>query len=237
MNRSADAILMRIITRTNFTGDIGGPGNPLIHAIDSSNPLSRAVIRGSGAVYLSGKVGGTFNVVLDTTGSLNADGNLNDLCVKRGTATIASTCDFAGFLILDGPAATVTMADIDTTEQHPPYVTIWNGTLNDNRQVENVTLCIVTVFGGTFNLTAPERDPLKVFVGPAGTYNYTNTTGGSYAYQDIVCAGEVDFSTVASPNTVGHVFRGQLANTLGAVNQSGVMDVSSADVDLREEYP
>jgi hypothetical protein len=240
MDRTADNELLRIVVRENFTGDIGGTGNPLIHDMDVAEPLTRIIHRGSGDFYWQTAAAGYADIVMDSPGTFYADGDVRNIFVKSGTVNVASTCDFVAtsWLILDGAAAIVTMADYDATEQYPPYILLWNGTFNNNRELENGTGCVGVIFGGTWNQAGKVRDGLMLMVGPAGTYNYTsNTTGGAVALSTIACAGKVDMSALNYNIGVDDMFRGQLANMLGTAIQSGYANIVGVDLDLREEYP
>jgi hypothetical protein len=239
MDRSADAILYQIIVRDNFTGNIGGSGNYLIHSLDTlNNSQAHLLHRGTGNVYFSITAAKHGDVIMDGRGNLYLDceatsAYINTLCIKAGTVSAASTCSLKGIVFLDGAAAILTVNAKDSTELDPLWIIIRNGVYTNHRLV--TTEYDVAVLGGLLDQRGIVQDSAMVLVGPAGRLKYTPSGDASAQNPDVVLCGLLD--TRASNQTIdpAQMIISQLGSLLGTAVQPGGSQYT--DIDLREEYP
>lgn len=244
MDRSGDVNLKRIVTLPSFTGDIGGVGNALIHAVDTAgDERARIIHRGSGDFYFEGaNGGGSFsNVVVDTPGRMYLDSEaveaiLMSVFVKRGYCHVASTGSFGGFAVCDGVAAELEVEAIDSSESEPTVIVVNGGKYTNKRVVSNGML--VVVLGGTLIQTGLIADGATIIVGPQGTLQYTPSAAlGAGHNPDIINCGLLDATKSRQDIVFDKYVVGQLASVLGTVVQSGVWSPLYTNCDLREEFP
>jgi hypothetical protein len=241
--------LKRLVIRSDFTGDIGGPGNYLKHWINSGvEENGRLIHRGSGDVYfmaLAMKVDMDF--VMDGRGSLHLDseagsppGFIRHVFCQAGTVSLASTA-FIGatvgagsFFITTGPAAHIEIAAADTTQSSPTFLILWGGTVANARVVDADKLLLG--FKGTLTQTGAIEDGAIVVFGEAANCNYeTLTTLGASHNPDVAINGGLNVTKIVQEITLASFIRGPHANISGNVVAGAT--AASADVDLREEYP
>jgi hypothetical protein len=242
MDRSGDTVLYRIIVRPNFTGDIGGPGNYLVHSgYTGSSEQSRAIHRGSGNVYFRNTAGWATTWIMDGTGHLYLDtefdavfGQINSVYIKRGTVTAGSTCSILKWVVLDGPAATLTVAAKDGSEDDPDWIAVFAGTFTNNRVISGAGRAVV--FGGKLDQRGAVADSAVMISGPAGRIVYTpNTTLGAGHNPDILVAGRLDTSDSNQDIEPASLVITQMGSIIGTAMQVG--DSTYVDIDLAEEYP
>lgn len=236
-----DVPLFRIITKANFTGDIGGSGNPLIHEIDTSgtNYKARVIHAGSGTVYFTAEGNTDYAHVgpgksyLDCTAT---PGDLRNVFVTAGYVNLAATAAISAKLIIDGAGAEVVATAESGAGDAPGLTVITAGTYANGKTMAASDYLIV--FGGTVTQTGRIADGANVIIGPAGRVNYKPASALGAAYNPrLVCAGAFDVSDSNYDVECEQFILLQLANTLGAPLQQGDFSPIGIDIDLREEYP
>lgn len=242
--------LKRLVVRSDFTGDIGGPGNNLMHWINSGlESDGRLIHRGTGSVYfelLATKY--DMDCVMDNAaGHIYIDseagapsGQLRNVCVKAGTVHIASTCHIAAtvgvgsFFIVTGPSAHIEIAAADANQEGPDILILWGGTVENSRRL--IAGDLLLGFRGVCTQTGVILDGAIVVFGQDAVLRYeTLTTLTGDHNPDAAINGGLDVEKIVQTLTLASYIRGPLAQISGNVVASP--SATSADIDLREEYP
>lgn len=243
--------LGRLIVKKNFTGDIGGAGNYLLHNLRSEAELdSRLIHRGPGDVYFKPydpDPSGPFDndVVVDGPGHLYLDseagvvgGRIAHVFVKSGNVTIAATCDLSStydraWIILCGASANVTIAA--GAAARAGHLVVWDGLLTNGRTVQ--TGDNIVVFRGKLIQTGAVEDGAIVLIGPDGRMEYTTATTLTSAHNpDVLSNGALDVEAIRQEIQFRRWIQGPRAQTVGE-NVSIVDPSTGVQIDLQEEYP
>jgi hypothetical protein len=237
MDRSADNVLFRIVVKDNFTGTIGGSGNPLIHSVNTATG-GYILHRGSGRFDYKVDFGELARVVIDGRGTMTVDcestAQVNGLYIKRGTVTVASTCELPYEVMLDSGGADLTVAAADGAEASPATVIVNGGTFTNNRTVAGTDH--ITVLAGKLVQTGLIADSATIIIGPHGRVKYTpsGTLGAGHNPKFVVC-GLLDTGDSNQDIVPELLVISELGNLQGTSVQPGYS--TYVDLDLREEYP
>lgn len=241
MDRNADAALFRIIVMKNFTGDIGGVGNPLIHEVDgTSDPKARFIHAGTGTVYFEAEGVNDYAHVGNGTSYLDCTatpGTLRNVFVTRGYVNLAATAKIGTRLVIDGPGAEVVSVAESGAGTTPLFTVITSGTYA-NAKTQHINKYVI-VFGGAITQTGRINDFDYIFIGPQGRMEYMPALALGAAHDNIVmvCAGLFDTSKTNQAVSTEALILLQLANVRGTPLSQGDMPKVNIDIDLREEYP
>jgi hypothetical protein len=236
LDRSADDTLYRLVVRDNFTGDIGGSGNPLIHKF-ASTAGAYLLHRGTGSAHYSVTAGQTARAIMDGHGSLDLDCEagavLWQLYIKRGAVSVASTCQLDEIVFLDGPSATLEVAAKAVAETAPGLIIINGGIYTNHREIGGTHHAFIS--GGKLVQSGLVADSALIVVGPMGRWEYTPASTVGAAHNPLVYVTGLMDTRKSNQDILPSVLvisqNGQMLGT--AVQPGGGLTT----IDLREEYP
>jgi len=241
LDRTSDQNLKRIVTYTEFTGNIGASGNPLKHALASSTDgESRIVHRGTGQFWYEGESGDVQDVFVNSRRHLGSycmicSGTIRKLVVVRGKVLIESTCNIAQIHTL-GINALVTMEAIDSSETDPSIINISAGVLQNARATTGSDYIYVGLHGF---LVQTGRVHDSSFIVNNGQIRLEPDTDPSTTHNPALyhSSGSIDQSGSKYVTSFSDLIIGPGAVTAGGALDVGGLTTLGTDLDAREEYP
>lgn len=232
LDLSGDNRIERILIEPSFTGDIGGPGNPLI-TDTGATALGRLIHRGRGRVFFQPIAGAI--VVCDSPNGIDAmslSGPLDDVFVKDGRCHVTSTAAIGGFAVCNGPGGRLV---IDAGATSPDWLVVINGVLENKRAL--ISGDIIVVLGGLLIQTGLIPTGVKIFVSPAGRMTYNPNVAIGSNKPDLLNAGLVDAGGSAQDIGFDDFVLAVESAIVGSISQAANPTSLSINVDLREDHP
>ena len=237
LDRTGDTSIKRIVTSPRYGGNIGAPGNPLMHEMNSTGASdSRIVHRGSGDFYFLPTAGGFTDVFVDSRGGALriTDGTVRNAFVRGGLLTIAAIADFTGYLVMDGPNAHVVIEAPSGSELRPTLYIIGAGHLENKAAAGSTTFVLGN--GARVTQTGKLDTSDSIIVTRDGRFDYLPGVTQTGNPARIVVLGALEASSHFDLKTVDLVIGAQGVLS-GPVSQSTPFGPSGVDIDFRKEFP
>ncbi len=231
-----------LFTTEDYTGDLGGPGNPL-WIVTAGKAITH---RGEGTMYLGSSVAITEKIVIDSENQLLAAdiyGGAAQLHVKRGYVVVGASTSFVtgyvGVVGTSGPDAHLLIEGSGTGTNEPGLMYCHGGTFTNNRTLVGAAYGdnIIVVTGGTFTQDEGLLSGYTVVYHFGGTFIYRPTAAhvnGEFIYVGIDGTGNFTQTNLVSTAAFAQTIIGPNSNFLPALGQ----DIDKYfDIDLRELYP
>lgn len=244
LDRSGDNALKRIVTYPEYTGNVGWPGDPLIHEMDSTDkPDSRVIHRGSGSFYFQADAGGFSDVLCDSPNMLNAmqlGGTLRKVFIKRGYVAILADATISQEVNVDGLDARLFIGvsgnGVGTVN------TIKQGFVECLRDIAANKQLIIE--GGTWLQRGAMAADAQIQIARGGRLIYAPQSAVSATGPDIRVNGIIDLSMAQRKIYWHNIIVGRDAVVYGAPHdvggrllQAAAVGNDATNVDLREEFP
>lgn len=217
-----------------YRGNIGASGSPLIW----TGAGNYHVLRGTGKVYVEPAIAAAELFVVDGGEVFFTTCLLDELVVKGGKCTLASTCDFtpsslASALLVIGGSAIVTIDERASTETCPTNFQLHAGKCF-NKRIWTAADSVAVLSGGVLEQTGVAGTNLQATI-HGGTFKYKplSSVSGQNPGFDIM-AGLLDFSESDQVITFGVSRLGVDGAIKGSPLQTGP---NFFDVDFREDFP
>lgn len=232
--------LARIVTKPEYKGDIGAPGNPL--ALDIGSPLAvgnTAVFRGRGNVYFKGDIGDLVDVVVDTDTRdrvVSLDGALRHVFIKSGRVEFVDTvASIVGVYVL-GANCHLTIAGNLASFGGASSLVIRDGTV-DNLEDDWPR---IEMSGGHLIQRGLLKDGVDVTM-HGGWLEYKPTLSIATHNPDLhLFGGTLDLRSLSEDLAPANMIHGSNATILGNILGQGGPDGlggTKVQIDLGEDYP